>query len=784
MRLQYKDAPTKVKKPSSAHPPSTRQRPESTPNSTHDDRVESPAPGSGIDVGTPGSTSSGTGRTSTITEHHQVGVHEVTIKKVVFPASSDAPKGSTISAHGKISTDASSDAEKQGDDGKAGSEAAGEATESSGTGYFHRGGPTYRGGNFPPPPPTNTRGRSFGQNAVALAAAAAAQANNRSNAGFPIVRRGQNYQSGGQEGNKPGSGSLQPPQQGKESRRATSLPPRPATGGATAPPNAATQTKPSSGSVQSMTPGRRTSGNPGGFGGRFYGNASGSAPSSPPGGSGGNMQYYGGSGYNNYYYGQYGYGYNYYGQGDAAGSSMTYLADPSWYPTSSLTVPVVLGFLKAQVEWYFSVDNLVKDLFLRRQMDESGWIEAKVIGGFRRIVGWRDHLATLEGKERGDEEWLVDKLVESVEGTEVLEVVARSADGPAKFRKKEDWSIWLLPKQNDSSPSAVSAKVESSVSPATQSVADSEAKADNKPAEVAEPIATGAEQQSSNESISAETSTPVPTEDPVAVVNVEEAEAQVLVEEVAFVAQDGQATIAQGAREEPARIVEELLQDAAIEDGKGLVDHDQSDSAERIKDGQSPTMDKPAEVAAAAAEPAPTSGPAAKSSWAAAVGGKTVAAEVAAAVATTATEAELPKVSRVASWADEPERQRAPAAAAVTTSDASASPRDTEGGNEEPAQQDEDEGWTTVNTKKTKKVEKPSSSAFRGKRSNGNGGKRGTGNRTSGSAQREGGSGEDEEKSDWRKRNGSRNKQQRSPRPSPSEATAVTSEPNGEAQES
>ena len=56
-----------------------------------------------------------------------------------------------------------------------------------------------------------------------------------------------------------------------------------------------------------------------------------------------------------------------------------------WQPRVA-TRAQVLAALKRQVEYYFSVDNLCRDLFLRQKMDPTeGWIALSVIGAFNRV---------------------------------------------------------------------------------------------------------------------------------------------------------------------------------------------------------------------------------------------------------------------------------------------------------------------------------------------------------------------------------------------------------------
>ena len=41
--------------------------------------------------------------------------------------------------------------------------------------------------------------------------------------------------------------------------------------------------------------------------------------------------------------------------------------------------------VRQQIEYYLSLDNLVRDLFLRAKMDSDGWIPLVIIAGFNRV---------------------------------------------------------------------------------------------------------------------------------------------------------------------------------------------------------------------------------------------------------------------------------------------------------------------------------------------------------------------------------------------------------------
>ncbi|GAO51088.1 hypothetical protein G7K_5200-t1 [Saitoella complicata NRRL Y-17804] len=84
--------------------------------------------------------------------------------------------------------------------------------------------------------------------------------------------------------------------------------------------------------------------------------------------------------------------------------------------------PYILG----QIDYYFSLDNLCKDLFLRRHMDGEGWVAVAFLANFNRVKQ-----LTLD-----------EKVVrEACRGSQIVEV---SQDGE-KARKREGWEMWVVP---------------------------------------------------------------------------------------------------------------------------------------------------------------------------------------------------------------------------------------------------------------------------------------------------------------------------------------------------
>ena len=46
---------------------------------------------------------------------------------------------------------------------------------------------------------------------------------------------------------------------------------------------------------------------------------------------------------------------------------------------------VVIQMLKGQIEYYFSIENLCKDMYLRKRMDSQGFVHLHFVTAFKRI---------------------------------------------------------------------------------------------------------------------------------------------------------------------------------------------------------------------------------------------------------------------------------------------------------------------------------------------------------------------------------------------------------------
>jgi hypothetical protein len=83
-------------------------------------------------------------------------------------------------------------------------------------------------------------------------------------------------------------------------------------------------------------------------------------------------------------------------------------------------------------EYYFSIDNLCKDLFLRKHMDGQGYVPLSVIANFKRIK------TLTEGNMSMDNLRYACQQVKSVE-------VLPGIDGDDCLRRREGWRDFVLP---------------------------------------------------------------------------------------------------------------------------------------------------------------------------------------------------------------------------------------------------------------------------------------------------------------------------------------------------
>ncbi|GAB4848439.1 hypothetical protein Ancab_003135 [Ancistrocladus abbreviatus] len=77
-----------------------------------------------------------------------------------------------------------------------------------------------------------------------------------------------------------------------------------------------------------------------------------------------------------------------------------------------------------QIDYYFSEENLIRDTYLRQNMDEQGWVPIALIAGFKKVSQLTDNI-----------QFILDALRAST----VVEVQGE------KIRKRDNWKKWLMP---------------------------------------------------------------------------------------------------------------------------------------------------------------------------------------------------------------------------------------------------------------------------------------------------------------------------------------------------
>ncbi|XP_042042229.1 la-related protein 1B-like isoform X1 [Salvia splendens] len=77
-----------------------------------------------------------------------------------------------------------------------------------------------------------------------------------------------------------------------------------------------------------------------------------------------------------------------------------------------------------QIDYYFSNENLVKDTFLRQNMDGEGWVPIKLIAGFKKVMQLTDN---------------IQLILDVIKSSNAVEVQGD------KVRRKGDWMKWIMP---------------------------------------------------------------------------------------------------------------------------------------------------------------------------------------------------------------------------------------------------------------------------------------------------------------------------------------------------
>ncbi|KAL4582754.1 hypothetical protein LXL04_007313 [Taraxacum kok-saghyz] len=85
--------------------------------------------------------------------------------------------------------------------------------------------------------------------------------------------------------------------------------------------------------------------------------------------------------------------------------------------------PLLPGKIVTQIDYYFSNENLVKDTYLRQNMDEQGWVPVSLIAGFKKVLYLTDNLQL---------------ILDAMRASTKVEVQGN------KMRRRNDWMNWLM----------------------------------------------------------------------------------------------------------------------------------------------------------------------------------------------------------------------------------------------------------------------------------------------------------------------------------------------------
>ncbi|PYH89438.1 hypothetical protein BO71DRAFT_109284 [Aspergillus ellipticus CBS 707.79] len=100
------------------------------------------------------------------------------------------------------------------------------------------------------------------------------------------------------------------------------------------------------------------------------------------------------------------------------------------YPYPQYMEPFsLMSMISMQLEYYFSVDNLCKDMFLRKHMDSQGYVGLAFIASFKRIKTLTEDIELLRH---------VSRQLRNVE-------YFASENGLDRLRPREHWGQWVLP---------------------------------------------------------------------------------------------------------------------------------------------------------------------------------------------------------------------------------------------------------------------------------------------------------------------------------------------------
>lgn len=105
-------------------------------------------------------------------------------------------------------------------------------------------------------------------------------------------------------------------------------------------------------------------------------------------------------------------------------SMMYYYDDGTGIQVYPVEETLLKEYIKRQIEYYFSIENLERDFFLRRKMDEQGFLPISLIAGFHRVRSLTTNL---------------NLILEALKDSTEVEIVDE------KMRKRVEPEKWPIP---------------------------------------------------------------------------------------------------------------------------------------------------------------------------------------------------------------------------------------------------------------------------------------------------------------------------------------------------
>ncbi|KAF8979349.1 La ribonucleoprotein domain member 1B [Entomortierella lignicola] len=91
------------------------------------------------------------------------------------------------------------------------------------------------------------------------------------------------------------------------------------------------------------------------------------------------------------------------------------------------------AFILQQMEYYFSIENLCKDVYMRKQMDSEGYVPLSFVANFNRVKSLTTDLSLIK---------------EALKSSKEIEL---NGD---KIRRRGDWATWVFPKEDGAVPAS------------------------------------------------------------------------------------------------------------------------------------------------------------------------------------------------------------------------------------------------------------------------------------------------------------------------------------------